>query len=45
MMDQESAFFTALADAKKYDLDGETTGLSNSEGQKLVTFTRTRPRR
>ena len=43
VMDQESAFFTALADAKKYNLDGETAELSNDDGQTLVTLARTSP--
>ena len=40
VMEQESAFFAALGDATKYNLNGEMAELLNDSAQKLVTLVR-----
>jgi heat shock protein HslJ len=43
IMEQEAAYLAALEAAATYGFDGATMGFSDSEGQKLATFTRAQP--
>jgi hypothetical protein len=42
-MEQETAYLAALAAAATYGFNGPTMGVSDSEGKKLITFTRAQP--
>ena len=43
IMEQEAAYLAALGAAATYGFNGPTMGISDSEGKKLVTFTRATP--
>jgi heat shock protein HslJ len=43
VMEQETAYLAALGAAATYGFNGPTMGVSDSEGKKLVTFTRAQP--
>ena len=43
IMEQEAAYLAALGAAATYGFNGPTMGVSDSEGKKLVTFTRAQP--
>ena len=43
IMEQETAYLAALGAAATYGFNGPTMGVSDSEGKKLITFTRAQP--